>query len=82
VRLGELDIAAVLNEGRRRVLFGPGGELGNVCVLAVGLPGSELLLGRDGERTELSPDAASVRRNSTHRREKDSVSSVFSNSLF
>jgi len=48
--------------------------------LFVGVPGSELLgLPPEGE-TAASPEAASVRRNSTQRREKDSVSSVFSSS--
>lgn len=47
------------------------------CDDTVGLPGKEVLL---AERDGVSPAAASVRRNSTHSLEKDSVSSDFSSS--
>ena len=70
---GELAIAADVNEGSRRVPLSPTGDRRvDACV---GVVGSEPFCGREGERggggRPLSPAEASVRRNSTHRREND-----------
>ena len=70
---GELAIAADVNEGNRRVPLSPTGDRRvDACV---GVVGSEPFCGREGERggggRPLSPAEASVRRNSTHRREND-----------
>lgn len=61
-KFGELAVA--VDESRRIGAEGLGGENVN----RVGVPGSELFLGGGGVP---SPDAASVSRNSTQRREKD-----------
>jgi hypothetical protein len=69
-RLGELAIAdGEVYDPRRRVLLG--GLVGYLSM--VGVPGREVLLRDGGEPLEdaVSPAAASVRRNSTQRREKD-----------
>jgi hypothetical protein len=67
VRFGELAAAPTVDDGSRRViLVGLKGR----WELRIGLPGSDVLRGgvvNDG----VSPEAASVRRNSTHNREKD-----------
>lgn len=71
-RFGELAIAAAVNEGRRLPLFKPPGEryVGE-CDGCVGVGGSELFV-RLGEVVGGDPPAAaSVRRNSTQRREND-----------
>ncbi len=74
VRFGELAIAAEVNEGNRFPPFSEFGERWDGVWDAgrVGLPGKELLSRGDlGGEGVPSPDAASVRRNSTQRREKD-----------
>ena len=72
LRSGELAIAAEVNEGSRRVPLSPRGDMR--VDAWVGVVGKDPF-GREGERggggSPLSPDDASVRRNSTHRREKD-----------
>ena len=72
LRSGELAIAAEVNEGSRRVPLSPRGDMRvDACV---GVVGKEPFC-REGERGGggrlLSPDDASVSRNSTHRREND-----------
>jgi len=68
MRLGELAIAlgTGVNDANRRVFCGLVAPAAERKVAAVGVPGSEPLL-----RGSPSPAAASVRRNSTQRREKD-----------
>lgn len=72
LRSGELAIAADVNEGSRRVPLSPRGDMRVDC--CVGVVGRDPFC-NDGERggggRPPSPDEASVRRNSTHRREKD-----------
>ena len=77
-KFGELAIAAMddPNDGRRFVPFSPPGErYTGECDACVGVGGSDVFarLGVVGEvgGGEPAPAAASVRRNSTQRREKD-----------
>lgn len=76
-RFGELDVAADEHDGRRRPpLSEPGERYTGDVALCVGVGGSEVFCREFGERGELgvedpSPEAASVSRNSTQRREND-----------
>lgn len=86
LRLGELDIAADENDGRRRPPFCDAGERYTGGVeLCVGVGGRELFCLELGDRgdtgAEPSPEAASVSRNSTHRRENDCTNGIISSTL-
>jgi hypothetical protein len=73
-KFGELAVAdGEANDARRRVFLG--GLVGYVPT--VGVPGRDVLIRDGGEPVDGdSPEAASVRRNSTHKREKDLVQKV------
>jgi hypothetical protein len=79
LRCGELAIADDENEGSRRPpLSDPGLRYGgDEALVCVGVVGRELFARELGDRGEdrgldgVSPEAASVRRNSTQSREKD-----------